>query len=158
MGETKLEVNQLKRLVEHKYSLIKTLEAYNPEGRYTFGQNCFCPFHHNENTPSASLLRGKEGSPDILYCHAEQKRYTAADVISKLMGYNIYEVGYLLWNDMTDHERTEFMESIGSINYKDYFGVKGKENNSPLLNNNKLLFKEGQISLEELFKSYLSEE
>lgn len=151
----KLTLNTLKKLVEQKYSLTKALKEYNPQENYQTGRNCFCPFHHNENTPAASILAGKEGQPDILYCHAEQKRYTVADVVSKLMGYNIYEVGYLLWNDMTEHERETFLASIGEVDYNTIFGGQEAHSKSVSVNKSRLLYKENKITLNELLKEYL---
>lgn len=149
----KLDMHTLRRLVEHKYSLIQALKEYDSTNLYGYRQPTFCPFHHNDDTPAATIYKGNKGNPDVLFCFAEQKRYTVADVVSKLMGYNIYEVGYAIWNDMTELEQDEFLTMIGKVDYEKVFGSNTNQQDSNELSKNKVLFKEGRIKLKDLLKS-----
>lgn len=105
----KLDTNLIPKLVEDKFDLIKSLYEYNPQGSYTYGQPAFCPFHENENTQAAAIYKSVDDRPDSLFCFAEYKQYTVVDVLGKLMGYNIYEVGHAIWNEMTEVEKKEFL-------------------------------------------------
>jgi len=53
---------------------------------------CFCPFHHNVNTPAAKVYTSEQsGNGGRLYCYSERKSYTPYDVIKKL-GYSDTEI------------------------------------------------------------------
>lgn len=150
---SKLDLNTLKRLVEHKYSLINALHEYNPEGKYDFTHNVFCPFHANENTPSAKLYKGVGNQTDSLYCFTEKRTYKVSDVVSKLMGQNIYEVGYMLWNEMSELEREEFLNSIGKVDYKKMFsGTQQNQTNNAQLNNKIVMYRENRTTITELLQ------
>lgn len=120
----KLKTELIPKLIQEKFDLVKALYSYNPTGRYTYGQPTFCPFHDNQNTPAAALYRAKgDGDYDSLYCFAEQKQYTVVDVLGKLMGYNIYEVGHAIWNEMSDTEKQMFLTQYDrSISIQQAFG------------------------------------
>lgn len=106
----RLDTKLIPKLVQEHYDLVKALYNYNPEGSYTYGRPAFCPFHDNTDTPAAALYKASDGAPDSLYCFAEQRQYTVSDVLSKLMGYNIYEVGHQLWNTMSEYEKKQFLQ------------------------------------------------
>ena len=44
----------------------------------------YCPFHHNVNTPAASLFKDKDGAERI-YCYSCKKQFTSYDYITLIL-------------------------------------------------------------------------
>lgn len=132
MSNLKLDTKLIPKLVEEKFDLVKALKEYNPDGRYEYRQPAFCPFHQNENTPAATLYEASDRGPDTLFCFAENRGYTVSDVLGKLMGYNIYEVGHALWNKMTTTEKELF---LGRHTSGDLLSAFTPKTTKPLVNN-----------------------
>lgn len=107
--DLKLDTKLTHKLVEEHFDLIKALKSHNPHGRYAYGQPAMCPFHDNTDTPAAAIYKSTDDRPDSLYCFAEQRQYTVADVLGMLMGYNIYEVGHAIWNNMSKYDKEQFI-------------------------------------------------
>lgn len=156
MTDLKIDTKLLPKLVNEKFDLVKLLYNYNPDGHYSVGEKCFCPFHHNENDEAAVIYAGKDGQPDSLYCFSQCKRqYTAKDVISRLQKQNVLEVGYAIWNSMADYERQTFLNKHGHIDYAKAFSL----HRQPTITNQQVLvsevqYKEGTITLDQLLLTY----
>lgn len=56
---------------------------------------CFCPFHHNVNTPAAKVHESRDGGGGKLYCHSERRMYSTYDVI-KALGYTEEQIKRLV--------------------------------------------------------------
>lgn len=151
-------MNQLKRLVTEKLKISDILHKYNPEGNYQAGQTCFCPFHDNENTPSASIY-DNEGV-ETLYCFSEKKLYSSADAIEKLLKKDVYEVAQSLWERMGDVEKKQWLESQPDGDFSQMFQFEEDEEDEEEDSNNALkqiatLFKKRKITLREFLKEYI---
>jgi len=148
-----LSLWQLKELVKQKYSLIKALQKVNPEGNYQVGQTCFCPFHDNQNTPSASIYDDDKGQ--TLYCFSEQKLYTVNDVFTKLMNRDIYEVGNSIWKQMSDEEQYEWLIKNSSDQTAEAFSRPTPKELSPEAKKSIELFKNKKIKLDTLLEKLI---
>lgn len=82
-------------------------------GEYSYEGKCYCPFHINENTPSAKLYRDKRG--DSLYCFSEQRKYYPTDVIERgLLGKSSVEGIYQsLVAQITPAQVEELLQEYG---------------------------------------------
>ena len=149
----KLSLRQLKELVKQKYSLIKALQKLNPDGYYQVGQTCFCPFHDNQNTPSASIYDDEKGQ--TLYCFSEQKLYTVNDVFTKLMNYDIYEVGNNIWNSMSDEEQYEWLTKNSDDSVAEAFNRPPEKEMSLEAKKSIELFKSKKIRLDTLLEKLI---
>jgi hypothetical protein len=152
----KPSIGQLRELINENYSLISILKKANPSGVYHTGGTCFCPFHDNTDTPSASIYDDEGG--EKLYCFSERKLYSASDAMEKLLDLDVYEIGSRLFEKMSHEEQDVWLEKHGgSIDYLDEFSYNNKEvDEEKVLNRAKLknLFRYGKISLTELLKSW----
>jgi len=150
-----LTTEQLRQLVSEKYSLVKTLRQYNPDGRYTPGQTCYCPFHDNVNSPAAAIYDDDNG--ERLFCFSERKMYTSADALEVLLNYDVYNIGLKLWQSMSPLEKTDWLSTHGKVDLAEAFKSKKEE---PKEKNLELevkaqKFKTGKISLSELLDEYI---
>lgn len=145
---------QLEQLVGEKYSLVKALRKYKPGEKYVVGQTCFCPFHDNENTPSAAIY--EDDGKQSLYCFSERKLYTVVDVFKQLANYDVYELGNHLWHKMSDYEKKEWLKKNSQEDPADLFSKKQEvEEPSRDLAKARANFKYGKISLNELLGEYM---
>lgn len=151
---SKLTLRQLETLVKEKYSLTKALKKVHPENFYQAGQTCFCPFHENHNTPAAAIYDDEKGQS--LYCFTERKLYTVVDVFKELMHYDVYELGYGLWQSMSEFEKQAWLaeheeyEQSGIFNRQDTDVKVNKELEKAIA-----LFKSKKIGLNDLLKYYI---
>lgn len=72
---------------------------------------CFCPFHHNVNTPAAKVYTSEQsGDGGRLYCYTERRSYTVYDVI-KLIGYTDEQIHKMVprehWYTVQDNMKQE---------------------------------------------------
>lgn len=154
----KLSLGQLRKLVNQKYSLIEVLKKANPSGNYHVGGTCYCPFHDNTDTPSASIYDDENG--EKLYCFSEGRLYGVDDAIEKLLKYDVYEVGSALWDRMSEEEQGLWLVSNSVDDYGEMFNqTKGSEKHSE---NRELVqakekFKRGDIPLSELLSWYIKD-
>lgn len=150
---SKLSLRQLQDLVKQKYSLIKALQKANPEGYYQVGQPCYCPFHENNNTPSAAIYDDEKGQ--TLYCFSEQKLYTVNDVFTKLMNYDIYEVGNHIWNNMSNEDQYRWASENQDSDMAEAFSKPAEKEMSADVKKNIELFKNKKIRLDTLLEKLI---
>lgn len=109
-------------VVNYKLSMCDTLNTFVKDAYAPYG-NVFCPFHPNENTPSAKIYEGERG--DFLMCFSERKAYRPADVFLKgLAPISLEDIFHHIWNDMTEQEKVSL--SVVIANPKTY-QIKGLE-------------------------------
>lgn len=141
---------QLKLLINDRLSMVDVLNKVNPEGYYQAGQPCFCPFHENSNTPSATIY-DNEGITS-LYCFAEQRQYRPTDAIEILLDKDVYVVGEKLWNSLSQLEQEQFLRENVSI--EDSFSTTQVKPIDKKVQQAKTAFKYGKITAHELLEKY----
>lgn len=153
----KLSLNQLKKLVIEKISLTQALYKLNPDGDYSLGRNCFCPFHENTDTPAASLY--EDDNQETLYCFTERRSYNSFDALQILLNENGYEIGEAIWNKMSELEQQSWLSEHMEVDYESEFNISEEEEEiSEELDINlelaKKNFKSREITVEEFLDSY----
>lgn len=151
-----LTIKQLKQLVIENIDIIEILYKYNPEGYYQAGQNCFCPFHDNSNTPSASIY-DNEGITS-LYCFSERRLYTSADAIEILLNKDVYEIAKRLWDRMSDAEKQLWLSKNSHEDFEEAFSINKNNDKSVSIEIKKAEndFKNRKITIKELLESIIS--
>lgn len=114
------DLKKYKLAINKHTSIVDLLTKLNPNNYYAYDKPCFCPFHDNTNTPAAALYSGDNG--DSLFCFAERKVYTPADVIEKLYKKDVYSVGENLFNKLNKSQQREIEETINP-NYLQTFAA-----------------------------------
>ena len=149
----------MRKLVSDKISMVEVLYKYDPEGRYSAGQTCFCPFHDNENTPAASIY--DNDGVESMWCFSEKKLYTSADVIEKLLNKDVFEVSERIWNSMSEVDRNSWLSENSAEDYKDIFSESVEEEKDNKINkeleHKKKQFKSGKIKLAELLDCFIKD-
>lgn len=72
---------------------------------------CFCPFHHNVNTPAAKVYTSEQaGNGGRLYCYTERRSYTVYEVIRRI-GYSDEQIHAMVpreyWYSVQDRMKQE---------------------------------------------------
>jgi len=152
----KLSLNQLKKLVIEKVSLTQLLYKYNPDGVYVLGQNCFCPFHDNTNTPAASLY--EDDNQETLYCFMERRAYNSFDALQILLNENSYLIGEAIWNNMSELEQQSWLSEHMEVDYESAFNLEESKTSSNDIDINLELakkdFKNKNITVNEFLENY----
>lgn len=108
---------------------------------YSYNGKCFCPFHPNENTPSAKLFKSERG--DSLFCFSENKKYYPADVIKEhILNKSLETVFQRIWKQLSDERKQEVLQIYGTP--VDILPDKWKENREKIE-----MFRSGDTSLKE---------
>lgn len=149
----KLTTKQLEQLVKEKYRLVDLLRKINPDQNYSVGQSCYCPFHENYNTPSAAIY--EDGHWQSLYCFSEKRLYTSVDVMKDLLNYDIHELGYYLWNKMSEEEQQVWLSNNEEQKLTDAFSKGSNKADSRELEKAIAIFKKKKISLNDLLEIYI---
>lgn len=145
---------QMKKLVSEKIDLVEALYKVNPEGFYEVGQQCYCPFHDNENTPAASIYEDEKRK--TLYCFSERKLYDSSDVLEILLKRDVFSVAERIWSTMTEADKSVWLSENSADSYEDAFSIEEdtKENNTKL-DIAKERFKSGKIKVKELLQAFI---
>jgi hypothetical protein len=171
--EENLNEQQLRNLVRDKIRITDILYKHNPNGNYYPNQTCFCPFHDNSQTPSASIY--DNDGVETLYCFSERRLYTSADAIEVLLKKDVYKVAEALWDRLPESSKQSWLQNNGKTSYKDLFNEdlsESKQNQGFNLFNGKIkgqekethnditerlsdAFKRGKISLGVLLDKYI---
>lgn len=147
-----MDIKILEKVVNKKYSLPKLLKRLNPDNHYEYGRPCFCPFHDNTRTPAAVIYNDEDG--DNLWCYAENRMYKSTDVLEKFYKQDIYEIGGLLYEGLSDSEKIELEKGF------DYIKAFSKDINIDDKKSKKLdmlcnAYKESDITLNEYLNAYI---
>lgn len=79
---------------------------------YSYNGKVYCPFHINENSPSAKLYQSDRG--DTLFCFAEHKTYRPSDVIKyELINKSTYFIFSRVWKQLSEPRQIELLELYG---------------------------------------------
>lgn len=85
----------------------------------------YCPFHDNQNTPSAHLYREKDGSYTI-YCFSENRVFSNVDLYRNyLPDINLEELAKLLFSRLSEEQQNELTSNnqvttlVNSLTYID---------------------------------------
>jgi len=151
-----LKPNQMRKLVDEKLDISEVLSRINPDEFYQAGQNCFCPFHDNQDTPSAAIY-DNEGIVK-LWCFSEKKLYGSSDALELLAKKNIFAIADKIWNAMSEGDRHLWLNDHAYADYGSLFSTNSNQDDEKPLNKEleakKRSFKTGKISVSELV-SYL---
>ena len=80
---------------------------------YSYNGKCFCPFHHNENTPSAKLFKSERG--DSLFCFSENKKYYPSDVIREhILNKSLDTIFQRIWKQLSEDRKKEIYQLYGT--------------------------------------------
>lgn len=150
----KLKDNQVLKLINDKFDLIKLLYKYNPSGKYYQGQSCYCPFHDNTNTPSAAIY--DDDNHQTLYCFMEQKLYTAFDVMKTLLKQDVYAIASYIWEQMPEVEKQSWLSENGYTDFAKAFSEPEREvtADNKIIANASEAFKRRKIKLSEFIEIY----
>ena len=111
---------------------------------YTYNGKCFCPFHPNENTPSAKLFKSDRG--DSLFCFSENKKYYPADVIKEnILNKSLDTIFQRIWKQLSEDRKKEIYQIYGTP--IDILPEKWKENQEQIDK-----FRSGDTTLSEHLK------
>jgi hypothetical protein len=173
MDLEKLNEQQLRNLVRDKIRITDILYKHNPSGNYHPNQTCFCPFHDNSQTPSASIY--DNDGVETLYCFSERRLYTSADAIEVLLKKDVYKVAGALWDRLPESSKQSWLQNNGKTSYKDLFNEdlselkksqsfsysednikdQEKETNDDIIERLSDAFKLGKISLKAVLDKYI---
>jgi len=103
--------NQIERFIINRYvSMPKLFESLGIDYRLT--GNMFCPFHQNENTPSAHLYGDETGWR--LWCFSEQRMYGAYDIYKVYMPkIDTKQLAIKILEKIPENERTKLLKNAG---------------------------------------------
>lgn len=88
---------------------------------YRFEGNFFCPFHHNENTPSARLY--KEDGNYCIWCFSEGRFYNSWNVYKEFCkNINTKALALYILNQLSPDEQKHIYDSIGN-DFNDDFNI-----------------------------------
>lgn len=145
-----ISTEQLKILVNERISFTKVLTKLNPGNHYHPKRPVFCPFHQNENTPSAVIYEDEQA--ETLWCFSEQKLYKPIDLVSTVLKQDPYAIGLQIWNTLSPFEQQEFLVKTNDFSTASFDKPIKEENKE--LKSKQLLFKYGKLSYQELLKEY----
>ena len=129
---------RFKKYVINRIVTLPSILKYAGLNNYHYNSKVYCPFHANNNTPSAKIYHDEAGNR--LWCFAEQKMYKPADVIEHgILNTTIDKVFTRLWYKLSPEYKKTLEESYGKLDY-DLDWVK-----DPQLN----LYKKGKCTLKE---------
>lgn len=153
MSKLWIEPNNLIKLVDHKVKMTDILNKTG-HGQYSVGQPCFCPFHDNTNTPAA-VIYDNDGK-QTLYCFSERRLYTPSDLIKTVVKKDVYQLGSILWDRLSEYEQSEFLESLGQLeSTAESFNLAPTDEKSIRFAKVLQLFKYGKIDYSALMKEYI---
>ena len=128
-----LTSNEIKKLLN---KMVNMYDILNEAGyKINAYGNSFCPFHDNEDTPSAKYYP----TSDTLFCFSEGKVYSAIDAL-RLAGKNYVKVFYDRWDTYSDKEKENLLSSIEETVVEDKIAFKSSLND----------FKNGKCTYEQL--------
>jgi hypothetical protein len=113
----------MKRLVDEKLNMVDVLRKHNPDEHYEVNQQCYCPFHDNQNSKAANIYEDDETGQISLYCFAEKVPYFTSDVLDILMKKDVYLIADKVWNKMTESQRKSWFDSHSHSSYEDMFST-----------------------------------
>ena len=129
---------KFKKYVINRVVTFPSILKYAGLNNYHYNSKVYCPFHANNNTPSAKIYHDETG--DRLWCFAEQKMYKPSDVIEHdILNTTIDKVFRHLWDKLSPEYKKTLEESYGKVEY-DLEWAK-----NPKLN----LYKKGKCTLKE---------
>ncbi len=102
----------INRVVPFSYILKKLGHSDN------IGGGIFCPFHDDENHPSAKVYRDRDG--DRLWCFSENKMFRPADAIRlKLLKTSYSTVFNGIWSRLPEHRQEELLKDYEEFSQLD---------------------------------------
>lgn len=106
----KLDIKLEKYIINRYISMPKLFDSLGID--YRINANMFCPFHHNENTPSAHLYADNNGYR--LWCFSEYKMYGAWNIYKTyLPKINTNKLAQEIFNKMTLEQQKKLLNDIG---------------------------------------------
>ena len=98
----------LERRVINYY--VNMVELLNHNGYHVHDQGTiYCPFHSNQNTPSAKIYRDPNGYK--LWCFSEQHMYDVYDCYTILLHMNPHDIFEYLWSRISEQDKLYFTQN-----------------------------------------------
>ena len=96
-------------LINRYFSMPKLFDSLGIE--YRVNANMFCPFHQNENTPSAHLYSDENGYR--LWCFSENRMYGAWNIYKEFIpNINTNKLALQLFNALPEEKQKEILLNI----------------------------------------------
>lgn len=109
----KLDLQTEKYIINRYISMPKLFDSLGID--YRINANMFCPFHHNENTPSAHLYSDDNGYR--LWCFSEYRMYGAWNIYKTyLPKINTNLLAQEILNQMSLEQQKQLLNDIGIEN------------------------------------------
>ena len=101
---------RLERYIINRYfSMAKLFDSLDID--YRENANMFCPFHDNENTPSAHLYHDAEGYR--LWCFSENRMYGAWNIYKEyLPNISTNQLALRLFNALPENKQKEILNNV----------------------------------------------
>ena len=100
-------------IVNHYIDMRKLLRKLGIDVKAN--NSMYCPFHDNQNTPAAHLYQSEDKSYCI-WCYAEDKRFSNADLYKTyLPEINLAELATLLYNNLPEEEKNSIADKVNQV-------------------------------------------
>lgn len=131
----------LERYIINKYiSMPKLFDSLGID--YRVNANMYCPFHRNENTPSAHLYHDEIGYR--LWCFSENRMYGAWNVYKAFISnINTNQLALMIFNRLSEDDQKNLLNELGTESEPDTLPYQ-KELDK---------FKKHQISIDDLLSA-----
>ena len=119
------------RAIVNRYATFNMLLDEDGQDIREENVNCLCPFHDNQNTPSAKIYNDESGQ--TLYCYAEQRLYRPADLcvlgkVSKSLT-QVFSKIYVTLSDVEKNVSDEYEKKISKNNIKEVDNTEFRKGN-----------------------------
>ena len=96
-------------IINRYFSMAKLFDSLDID--YRENANMFCPFHDNENTPSAHLYHDTEGYR--LWCFSENRMYGAWNIYKEYIpNVNTNQLALRLFNALPENKQKEILNNV----------------------------------------------